>query len=74
MYGSFKDLAQPSKEAPIPQQMIDFFNSTLPEAYEYLRDETNESICSLVPKNGAKLKLSGLKPRLTDRQDDMSRT
>ena len=71
MYGSFKDLAQPSKEAPIPQQMIDFFNSTLPEAYEYLRDETNESICSLVPKNGAKLKLSGLKPRLTDRQKKM---
>lgn len=54
MYGSFKDLAQPSKEAPIPQQMIDFFNSTLPEAYEYLRDETNESICSLVPKKWCK--------------------
>lgn len=71
MYGSFKDFAQPDKKAPIPQQMIDYFNSTVPDAFEYRKSQPDDPICALVPKDGSALQMANLKPKLTEKQAKM---
>lgn len=71
MYGSFKDFAQPDKRAPIPQQMIDYFNSTVPDAFEYRKSQPDDPICALVPKDGSALQMANLKPKLTEKQAKM---
>lgn len=71
MYGSFKDFAQPDKRAPIPRQMIDYFNSTVPNAFEYRKNRPDDSICALVPKDGSALQMENLRPRLTEKQERM---
>ena len=71
MYGSFKDFAQLDKKAPIPQQMIDYFNSTVPNAFEYRKSRPDDPICALVPKDGSALQMANLRPRLTEKQKRM---
>lgn len=71
MYGSFKDFVQPDKRAPIPQQMIDYFNSTVPNAFEYRKSRPDDPICALVPKDGSALQMANLRPRLTEKQERM---
>lgn len=71
MYGSFTDFAQPDKRAPIPQQMIDYFNSTVPNAFEYRKSRPDDPICALVPKDGSALQMANLRPRLTEKQKRM---
>lgn len=71
MYGSFKDFAQPSKGTPIPQQMIDYFNSTVPNTFEYRKSRPDDQICVLVPKDGSALQMEKLRPMLTEKQERM---
>lgn len=71
MYGSFKDIAQPSKVMPIPQQMIDYFNSTVPNTFEYRKSRTEDPICALFAKDGSALQMENLRPMLTEKQERM---
>lgn len=70
MYSSFQGLRKPETNIPIPPQMINFFNSTAPEGFEYLKDVHGE-VCQLVSKQGNELMISGCKAKLTDRQAKM---
>lgn len=71
MYGSFRDLIKPTETMPIPQQMIDYFNTTVPDAFEYLQDDTHETTCFLSAKDDKEILISGFAAKLTERQKNM---
>lgn len=71
MYGSFRDLIKPTETMPIPQQMIDYFNTTVPDAFEYLQDDIHENTCFLSAKDDKEILISGFTAKLTERQKNM---
>lgn len=71
MYGSFQSLIKTEAAAPIPPQMMDYFNSSIPKGFEYSKEEPLDDMCQLAAKEGRELGISGFTPRLSDRQTEM---
>ena len=71
MLGSFHDLVKPQSPKVIRPQMIEYFNSQVPEGYQYKLDERGHDICWLVPKESRAITIGNLQARLTDRQREM---
>lgn len=71
MLGSFHDLVKPKPSREIPPQMLEYFNSQVPEEYQYKLDEKGRDICWLVPKGSHEVTIDGLQAKLTDEQKEM---
>jgi hypothetical protein len=71
MLGSFHKLSGPNKPGAIPDQMIEYFNSLVPEDYRYTQNTDHPEMCWLVSNGSAGIQIDGLKPKLTAEQRTM---
>lgn len=71
MYASFQNLVEPEDNASISQLMIDYFNSTVPDGFEYRTDGSHDKMCCLIAEKGHDLTVSGCEVMLTEQQKKM---
>lgn len=68
MYGSFKHLISKPDLQPIPREMLDFFNETIPDGFEYRYTDNDQYMCYLSPMEGKSLHFDKLTFDFTDKQ------